>query len=48
MKEFIEKLRIEFFSELDKKPTWGRQQIKELFMMSIYNSMLNKKDPEDK
>lgn len=39
-KEIVEKFRIEFFKELDTKPTWGREGVKQLFIITLNNVLL--------
>lgn len=39
-KEDIELFRLEFFHHIDQKPSFGRNQIKELFIISLNNVLL--------
>ena len=39
-KEIVDNIREEFFKKIDAKPTWGRQSIKELFILSVTDSLL--------
>ena len=44
MENLILKVREEFFKRLDEKPTWGRNQIKELFIHTLTNVLLDNLD----
>lgn len=46
MEKLIKEFREEFFKELEGKPTWGRNSVKELFIMTFNNTLLRnlKKD----
>lgn len=47
MREFMIKFRDSFFKELDAKPSWGASQIKALFIVTLNNVLLDKKDESD-
>lgn len=36
-----------FFAAIDSKPSWGRDQIKELFLITLTNVLLGKIKEED-
>lgn len=40
MRELIRAFRTEFFKELDKKPSWGKDSIKELFILTLNNVLI--------
>jgi hypothetical protein len=40
MRKLITAFRDEFFKELDKKPSWGTNSIKELFIITLNNVLL--------
>ncbi len=42
MRKIINRLRQIFFKALDQKPSWGKDQIKELFMLSLTDALLGK------
>jgi len=48
MRRILLLFRKEFFKELDAKPSWGRRDIKELFII-VFNNVLigNVKDDTD-
>jgi len=35
MKEILSKFKEEFFKELEMKPSWGKEQIKELYIITL-------------
>lgn len=39
--EQIEKFRLEFFHAVSQKPSFGQNQVKELFIISLNNVLLN-------
>lgn len=47
MKELIKEVMEEFFKELDNKPSWGREQIKDLFQITLNNVLLGNIDKKD-
>ena len=40
MRKLIAKFRDEFFKQLDAKPSWGKDSIKELFILTLNNVLL--------
>ena len=47
MRQIIKKFRDEFFSKLDEKPSWGTNSIKELFVITLVNTLLGAEDEKD-
>jgi len=47
MRKIINRFRQIFFKSLDEKPSWGREEIKNLFMLSLTNALLGKTVDED-
>lgn len=41
MKEILLKLRLELFFQLDKKPSWGTKELKDLFILTMNNVLLD-------
>ena len=41
MKNILLKFKEEFFYQLDKKPSWGAKAIKNLFIITLNNVLLN-------
>jgi len=39
-KELIHKFQEELFKQLDSKPSWGKDQVKELFIITLNNVLL--------
>ncbi len=46
MREVINRFRILFFKELDSKPSWGNNSIKELFTITLVNALLGEKEDD--
>lgn len=46
IKTFVKRLRENFNAQLETKPSWGKNQIKELFEMSIADTALEMKQEE--
>lgn len=47
MRELIKRFREEFFKELDSKPSWGKDQIKALFIHTLNNVLLGNINESD-
>jgi len=47
MRKFMIKFREAFFKELDSKPSWGKDQIKALFIVTLNNVLLDRQDESD-
>lgn len=43
----FEKFRKEYFKQLAKKPTWGRQSLIELFTITLNNVLLDNIEEDD-
>jgi len=46
MGKLIRRFREAFFAAIDEKPSWGREQIKELFLITLNNVLLGKGSDE--
>ena len=47
MRKVIQKFRDAFFKKLDEKPSWGTNSIKELFIITLVNSLLDDEDSKE-
>ena len=47
MRQVIKKFRDEFFKKLDEKPSWGTNSIKELFVITLVNTLLGGEDEKN-
>lgn len=47
MRKIIDRFRTLFFKALDEKPSWGKEQIKDLFMLTLTNALLGKIDDDE-
>lgn len=47
MREIIDRFRELFFESLDSKPSWGREEIKNLFMLTLVSALLGKKAKDE-
>lgn len=45
-KELLEKLQIEFFKKLEQKTSWGRKEVKELYLTTKNEVLLAEVDKQ--
>ena len=46
-KKFIETLEVRFLQKLGEKPSWGRNEVKEVFRQAVYETVLEILDKEE-
>lgn len=47
MKKLLEEFKNSLFKELEVKPSWGKEQVKELFILTLNEVLLEKYEKSD-